>query len=72
MPAMINCSSLLAALLGATLLAASACATPQDPPGLRFTADGTFTLIQLTDLHYGESELSDERSDEVRGDHLAC
>ncbi|KAL4444638.1 hypothetical protein ABPG77_002455 [Micractinium sp. CCAP 211/92] len=30
---------------------------------LRFSSDGTFRILQMTDLHYGESKAQDERSD---------
>lgn len=32
---------------------------------LRFRTDGTFKILQLTDLHYGESAVLDHQSDEA-------
>lgn len=32
---------------------------------LRFKEDGTFKIVQLTDLHYGEDAALDSQSDEV-------
>jgi hypothetical protein len=32
---------------------------------LRFNAEGTFKLVQFTDLHYGEHEALDEASTKV-------
>ena len=34
-------------------------------PTLRFRADGTFKVLQLTDLHYGEDKRLDELSDQA-------
>lgn len=33
---------------------------------LRFGSDGTFRILQMTDLHYGESESQDAQSNAVR------
>lgn len=33
---------------------------------LRFRPDGTFKILQITDLHYGEDAEKDAKSDEVR------
>lgn len=33
---------------------------------LRFRPDGTFKILQITDLHYGEDAAKDAKSDDVR------
>ena len=40
-------------------------ARPSAYPALRFRADQTFKILQLTDLHYGEDRRLDERSDKA-------
>lgn len=42
-------------------------ARPSAYPALRFRADQTFKILQLTDLHYGEDKRLDERSDKASG-----
>ena len=42
----------------------------QDPRTLRFREDDTFTIIQFTDLHYGESVEQDSNSTRVMFDIL--
>lgn len=37
-----------------------------EQPKLRFKEDGTFTIVEFTDLHYGESKEKDMFTDEVR------
>lgn len=49
--------ALLALALATTALAA--------PPELRFSEDGTFKIIQLTDLHFGSAGLRDRRTTRV-------
>ena len=39
-------------------------------PSLRFGADGTFTMVQFADLHYGESPEADRNSTRVMSDVL--
>ncbi|KAI3429468.1 hypothetical protein D9Q98_005560 [Chlorella vulgaris] len=41
-------------------------------PPLRFKSDDTFRILQLTDLHYGESAALDLKSDEVQRAVLAA
>ncbi len=53
----------LSALLRAALLAACLASAASS---LRFRADGTFKVVQFTDLHFGESEALDAKSQEVQ------
>jgi predicted MPP superfamily phosphohydrolase len=40
--------------------------------GLRFKADGTFKIVQLTDLHLGEVQAKDKRTLKVRTTATNC
>lgn len=54
----------------ATLLALACstvrCSDEPDVASLRFRADGTFKIVQLTDMHFGESVDKDRRTQEVQ------
>ena len=38
---------------------------------LRFSSDGTFTILQLTDLHYGEFVDADENNMKIQAELIA-
>ena len=42
----------------------------QDPESLRFDGNGSFTIVQFADLHYGDSRMSDVASTKVMLDVL--
>ena len=61
-------SSGMPSLLSLTLLALAVglCCQTNAAPQLRFGPDGTFRIVQFTDLHAGELESADDQTNQVR------
>lgn len=67
-----GCTSTDALWLASLLLLA--CVPAAVTAELRFKADGTFKIVQLADLHFGQDEMDDMRTVQVRTSHavVAC
>ena len=54
------------AFIGLAICLPLTLALSQSDGALRFGADGTFKILQLADLHYGDSDTADEATAKVR------